>query len=206
MPRTLVLALISWIGLAALPGGFVPAAQAHDPKPAAATAPATREVNLKARAYFGDEELISQDGRRLRFYTDLLQGKVVLISTFYGDCTESCPVIMATLAKVQKALGDRLGKVVSILSLTVDPVTDTPPRLKALAGKLHARPGWFFLTGKKANVDSVLSRLGQSVDAREDHLNIVLIGNDRTGRWKKAFALASPEALLSLVEAVAGDE
>jgi len=107
---------------------------------------------------------------------------------------------------VQEALGDRVGKDVRILSLSVDPTVDTPPVLKEYAKKLHARPGWYFLTGDRANVEFALKKLGQFVSDKQDHLNIFIIGNERTGLWKKAFGLANSVELVKVVESVLNDQ
>jgi protein SCO1 len=110
------------------------------------------------------------------------------------------------LEKVQEALGERLGKEVSIISISVDPTVDTPASLKAYAKKLRAKPGWYFLTGDKKNVDLALYKLGQFVENKENHLNIFIIGNERTGLWKKAFGLARSDELIKVVESVVNDQ
>jgi protein SCO1/2 len=97
------------------------------------------------------------------------------------------------MEKIQEALGDRLGKEVFLVSISVDPVTDTPPRLKEYARKFHARPGWTFLTGKKENVDWALYKVGQYVETKDDHTTIWIIGNEATGLWKKALGLAKAD-------------
>ena len=152
------------------------------------------------------QEGVSKDGRQLRFYTDLLQGKVVLINSFFSSCTDSCPAMAGTLARVQDWLADRLGKEVNIISISVDPVSDTPPVLKQYAQRFKARPGWSFLTGNPRDVNLVLQKLGQYVDAREDHLNVFIIGNERTGLWKKAFGLARPGDIINVVDSVLSDK
>lgn len=159
-----------------------------------------------AHKYFTDVILVNQDGEKLRFYTDLLEGKVVIINSFFGTCQGSCLPMNRNLEKVQEALGDRVGKDVRILSLSVDPTVDTPPVLKEYAKKLHARPGWYFLTGDKANVEFALKKLGQFVSDKQDHLNIFIIGNERTGLWKKAFGLANSVELVKVVESVLNDQ
>jgi len=159
-----------------------------------------------AQKYFTDILLIDQNGEKQRFYTDLLQGKVVIINSFFGTCQGSCLPMNRNLEKVQQALGDHLGKDVRILSISVDPTVDTPASLKEYAKKLHARPGWYFLTGNKQNVDFALSKVGQFVPDKQDHLNIIIIGNERTGLWKKAFGLAQSEELVKVVESVLNDQ
>ena len=159
-----------------------------------------------AEKYFTDTVLINQDGEKMRFYSDLIKGKTVIIDSFFATCQGSCLPMNRNLEKVQEALGDRLGKDAYILSISVDPTVDTPPALKAYSKKLNARPGWYFLTGDKASVDFVLKKLGQFVDDKQDHLNIFIIGNERTGLWKKAFGLAKSEEIVKVVESVINDK
>ena len=117
----------------------------------------------------------------MSFYTDLLQGKTVIINVMFATCTGACPVMSGTLEKIQDHLGDRLGKDVRLLSISIDPVHDTPARLKEYAARFHARPGWYFLTGPKENVEAVLRKLGQWSDEPSDHQTLLLIGNDAHG-------------------------
>ena len=159
-----------------------------------------------AQKYFSDVELLDQDGHKVRFYTDMLKGKTVVINAFFTTCTSVCPPMNRNLEKVQEALGDRLGKDVFIVSISVDPTTDTPPRLKEYAQRFHARPGWTFLTGKKENVDWALYRVGQYVEAKDDHTTIIIIGNEATGLWKKALGMAKPAELIPIVYSVADDK
>lgn len=172
---------------------FVSCAYAQDPAPSAAA------------KYFSDVELINQDGQKLRFYSDVLKDKVVIINAFFTTCTSVCPPMNRNLEKIQDALGDRLGKDVFLVSISVDPETDTPARLKDYSQRFHARPGWMFLTGKKDNVDWALYKLGQYVETKNDHTTILIIGNEPKGLWKKAFGLASSSELLHIVNDVIND-
>jgi protein SCO1 len=178
------------------------------PAPAApAPPPATAEQRRESAAhhYFTDVELVDQDGRPRRLYSDLLAGRTVVVDSFFSSCTGSCPAVAATLAKLQTALGDRLGRDVVLLSLSVDPQTDTPARLKEYASRLGARPGWYFLTGSRENVELALRKLGQYSERKEDHTNLLIVGNERTGLWKKVFGLAKPEEILAIVQGVLDD-
>ena len=158
-----------------------------------------------AEKYFSDVELINQDGQKMRFYSDVLKDKVVVINTFFTTCTGVCPPINRTLERMQEALGDRLGKDAFLVSMSVDPETDTPVRLKEYSRRFHARPGWIFLTGKKENVDWALYKLGQYVETKDNHTNIIIIGNEPKGLWKKAFGLAKADELMKIVEDVIND-
>lgn len=165
---------------------------------------ATRERS-PAEKYFSDVELINQDGEKIRFYSDVLKNKVVVINTFFTTCTSICPPLNRNFQKIQDAFGERVGKDVFLISISVDPETDTPTRLKEYARRFHARPGWMFLTGKKENVDWALYKLGQYVQTKDDHTSILIIGNEPKGLWKKAMGLAKAEELIGLVEGVIND-
>jgi protein SCO1/2 len=159
-----------------------------------------------AQKYFTDVLLVNQNGEKMRLYSDLLQGKVVIINSFFATCQGSCLPMNRNLEKIQNALGEHVGRDIYILSISVDPTVDTPTTLKEYAKKLHAKPGWFFLTGSKDDVDFALRKLGQFVTDKNDHLNIFIIGNERTGLWKKAFGLASSDELVKVVESVLNDQ
>jgi protein SCO1/2 len=158
------------------------------------------------KKYFTDVLLVNQNGEKMRFYSDLLRNKVVVINSFFATCKGSCLPLNRNLEKLQKALGDHMGKEVYFISISVDPTVDTPTNLKAYAKKLNAGPGWYFLTGDKENVDFALKKIGQFVDDKNDHLNIFIIANERTGLWKKAFGLAPDTELMKVVESVLNDK
>jgi protein SCO1 len=175
--------------------------------PSPAQQDAADRLSVAGRKYFTDVRLVTQNGDSVRLYSDLLQGKVVVINAFFGTCTGSCPMMSATLSALQNRLGDRLGKDVFLLSFSVDPETDTPERLKEYAERFHARSGWLFLTGDKQNVDFALTRLGQKVGRKEDHLTVFMIGNEKTGLWKKVLAPASTaDSVMAIVDSVLHDK
>ncbi len=159
-----------------------------------------------AAKYFTDVELINQDGKKVHFYTDVLKGKTVVVNAFFTTCTSVCPPMNRNMEKIQEVLGDRVGKDVFFVSITVDPDVDTPARLKEYAKKFHAGPGWMFLTGKKENLDWALYKLGQYVENKDDHKTIFIIGNETTGLWKKAFGMANIGELVQVVESVVNDK
>jgi len=160
-----------------------------------------------ALKYFTDVPLVTQNGDQVRFYTDLLKDKVVVINTFFGACQGICPVSSAVLSGLQSRLGDHLGKDVFLLSFSVDPENDTPAKLKAYGEQFHSKPGWLFITGKKENVQVALHKLGEKATNRDDHLALFMIGNDQTGLWKKALAPGmSADKLMEIVESVLHDK
>ena len=174
------------------------------------TKPGQRLTNQQrqeaAHKYFTDVMLVNQNGEALRFYSDLIKGKIVVINVFFTSCHGACPPMILNMQRIQDQLGDKLGKEVHLISITVDPAIDTPAQLKEYAQKFKAKPGWHFVTGKKENVDFALAKLGQVAKGREDHTNIFFIGNEPTGLWKKAFGLAKPEDLLKVIASVVDDK
>lgn len=166
----------------------------------------TEEQPSAAQKYFTDVELINQDGKKVRFYSDVLKGKTVVVNAFFTSCTSVCPPMNRNMEKIQEALGERVGRDVFLVSITVDPEVDTPARMKEYAQKFHAGPGWIFLTGKKENLDWALYKLGQYVERKDDHKTIFIVGNEPTGLWKKAFGMANVTELVQVVESVVNDK
>jgi cytochrome oxidase Cu insertion factor (SCO1/SenC/PrrC family) len=152
-----------------------------------------------SRMSIPDLALLDQDGREIHFYSDLVKGKVVVIQFIFTTCTTICPPLGATFARVQKELGERAGRDVRLISVSVDPTVDTPERLKAWGEKFHAAEGWTFVTGPKPQIDGLLRALGAAAASREDHTPTILIGNDATGQWTRAYGLAKPSQLVQLI-------
>lgn len=176
---------------------------AQEPSPAEAK---QELAQSRAQKYFTDVVLINQYGEPMRFYSDLLKGKIVVINAFFTSCQGSCPMMAANFAAIQDWVGDRLGKDVYMISVSVDPLTDTPAKLKEYAERFKAKRGWYLLTGEKENVEKALYKLGYYVEDREQHVNIFTIGNEPTGLWKKALGLAKPEDLIKIVDSVIKDQ
>jgi protein SCO1/2 len=161
------------------------------------------DLTTAGRNYFTDVELTNQNGEKMRLYSDLIAGKTVVINSFYSTCVGICPMMAATFKRIQTALGDRLGRDVILISVTVDPETDTPARLREYAESMSAKRGWYFVTGKRENVEKALGKLGLRVAAKEEHTSVMLIGNEPKGLWKKAFGLARSDEIVKMVEEVA---
>jgi protein SCO1/2 len=158
-----------------------------------------------ARKFFTDVEVVDQDGHPHRLYSDLLQGKTVVVEAFFTSCTDSCPQLAERMTALQQWVGDRLGKDVYLLSFSVDPRQDTPARLKRYAEQLGARPGWFFLTGKPENIGWALYKFGQYAADKSAHSNLLVLGNERAGLWKKVFGLAPAGDLIHSFDSVLHD-
>jgi protein SCO1 len=150
------------------------------------------------REYFTDTILLDQNGAHHRFYSDLIAGRTVIINIVFTSCRSSCPLTLGKLAELQDLFGDRMGEIV-FLSISVDPVMDTPQMLRVYADALNARPGWYFLTGPADAVYNVLRRLGDRSNNPEEHSDVIIVGNDPSGAWIKLTAIATTEDIAEAV-------
>jgi protein SCO1/2 len=176
------------------------AVTATDGPPSDAAVPETAP-----RITIPDVELLDQDGKKIHFYSDLVQGRVVVINFIFTTCTTICPPLGATFARVQKQFDGRADSNVRFISISVDPATDTPERMKAWGAKFHAGPSWTFVTGQRPLVNELLRALGNNTASPQDHSPTVLIGNEARGQWTRAYGLAPPSQLVQLIDdAIAG--
>src|ERR1041384_1301411 len=154
-------------------------------------------------AYFTNTPLVNQDGKTVHFYDDLIKGKSVVINFIYTECGDSCPLETAKLAQVQKLLGDRVGKDIFFYSISIDPKHDTPRTLKSYARKYHAGPGWYFLTGKKEDIELIRKKLGQAAAPDQnqltDHSTSLVIGDEPTGQWMRDSSLDDARYIATMV-------
>jgi protein SCO1 len=177
-----------------------PAAAASAVRPSAGMATGTRDP----RAYFTDAGLINQDGRKLRFYSDVLKGRTVVLNVTYTNCTEACPLITQQMVQVRNELGDAFGKKVSFVTLTSDPARDTPQALKAFAQKQSADlAGWSFLTGAKSDVDVILKRLGVFSENVEEHATVLYIMDVDAKRMRRMLPNLPPKAIAEAARIIA---
>jgi protein SCO1/2 len=152
---------------------------------------------------YGDTVLLDQMGKQHKLKSEVFGDRLVVLDFAYTSCTTICPVLSALMAKVQNQLGDRLGKEVSLVTITVDPARDTPARLREYAAKYGAKPGWAWLSGPTGTVNEVLKGFGAYAPNFEDHPPQVLVGDPTTGDWTRFFGFADPQAIMAKVDELA---
>jgi protein SCO1 len=189
MRRAMVTAAAAWIAACAV---------ALAGAGAGATVHAAGAAAGRARS-FPNVTLTTHQGKQVRFFDDLIKGKIVAIDLIYTTCQYACPLETARLAQVQRLIGDRMGRDVFFYSITIDPDHDTPAVLDDYARKYGAGPGWLFLTGAKPDIDLLSKRLGlysEPDPANPDgHLPYLLVGNEATGEWMRNSAVDNPKFL-----------
>jgi len=167
---------------------------AHEHPGTPAAAPSAAKVVLR------DAPLLDASGKRVRLAQEVIGARIAVVNFIYTSCTTVCPVSSATFQQLQQKLGPRLGKDVVLVSITVDPLRDTPQRLREYAGRYEAREGWVWLTGAKPDVDGVLKGLGAFSARFEDHPATVLIGDASGGPWTRIYGFPSVDELLTRIE------
>jgi protein SCO1 len=189
-------------------------AQADGQTPSKATAagappsPATGRTIVidNTHVILPDVEVLTQGGEKVRFYSDLVKDKVVLLSFFFTNCTYVCVRQGDNLSKVRARLGERLGRDVFLISISMDPKADTPQKLKGWGHAFGAGPGWTLVSSDTLEMNRMLKAFtGNSPGPQDTHSSLVFIGNDRTGQWKTVDGMRDPASLTKLIEQLAGD-
>lgn len=171
----------------------------------AAVAAAIKPAAKQLENYFPNVIVETHDGRKVRFYDDLIKGKVVIINAMYTVCTGVCPTNTASLRSVQAALGDRVGKDIFLYSITLQPELDSPAALRDYAKKYGVKSGWTFLTGKRPDIDLIRRKLGfydsdPVADADiANHAGVFRIGNETRERWFMMPAATSTRQIVTSV-------
>ena len=165
-------------------------------------------VALIREQHLPNVELITHEGRTVRFYDDLVKGKVVAINFMFTRCSRFCPITTAKLATVQAGLAERLGRDVFMYSITLDSTHDTPEVLRRYAQAFGAKPGWTFLTGKAKDITILRRKLGvydrdPLIDADlTKHSGIIVLGNEPRGSWRALASLAEPLRIRQTIERI----
>lgn len=163
------------------------------------------EEQNRAQANFAeivlpDVTLVTQDNNQVSLRDDVVGGRIVVIDFIYTSCTTVCPVLSAIFSQIQKQLGDRLGREVVLVSISVDPNRDTPARLKNYATRLHAGDNWLWLTGRQQTVKEVLEELGAYTPNFADHPSMVLVGDGKSGQWTRFIGFPAAAQIIRKVD------
>lgn len=179
------------------------------PKPMPMPNPKPTMANSPSQSRFPDVMFTTHEGRDVRFYQDLIMGKVVLINFMYSTCADSCSTT-ANLARVQRLFGDRMGRDVFMYSISLDPEQDNPQVLRDYVKNNGVQQGWTFLTGSMRDIAILRGRLGlrdpdPAIDAdKTQHIGAVLYGNERLDRWAACPAMAEPREIVKHVRWIEG--
>ena len=151
-----------------------------------------------------DLPVIDQDGRSLKFKSEIVKDQLAVVIPFYTTCTTAYPILVFTFTRLQKMLGDQLGRDVILIAVSVEPKIDTPSRMKAFARRQKAKAGWTFLSGKRKNLEKILYGIGILPTenlVEHNHNPITIIGGAKT-EWRRYHGFPSPELLKSEINKI----
>ena len=154
---------------------------------------------LTRQRYFPNLILTDQNGRKLKFYDDLVKDKIVIFNMFYAQCEGICTPVTRNLVRLQQVLGNRVGKDIFMYSFSLKPKDDTVAALKHYAQMHKVKPGWLFLTGSVDDMETLRRKLGYvdpdpEVDKdKSNHIGVIKYGNEPLERWGGCPGMQSPE-------------
>jgi cytochrome oxidase Cu insertion factor (SCO1/SenC/PrrC family) len=200
--RRLLMCAACWAGVpaagAALASdGHHAFAAASGPAEQVATPPATATGDAKARAYFTDRRVVTQHGQELRFYSDVLKDRIVVVTLFFAGCTGVCPINNEKLAELQTLLDDAMGRDVFFVSVSVDPEHDTVEDLARYAARFGAGKGWLFLTGDNEDIATITRKLGHTSSDPDAHTAFFMLGNVPRAHWTKVAPYEPAETIFN---------
>lgn len=149
--------------------------------------------------YFPNLELTTHEGKKVKFYDDLIKDKIVIFNMFYAKCEGICSPITRNLVRLQSILGSRVGKDIFMYSFTLKPKEDNVAALAHYAHMHKTKPGWYFLTGSPADMETLRRKLGYvdpdpEVDKdTNNHIGVIKYGNEPLERWGGCPGMQSPE-------------
>lgn len=202
MPKVDRRAMLASAGAALLAGGL-PVGASEAPATDGGGEISPREL-IRDR-YFPNVVLTTHEGRKVKFYDDLIKDRIVTINMMYATCDGVCPRITSNLVRVQKLLGERMGRDVFMLSITLKPEKDTPEVLRNHVKMHKIGPGWTFLTGEPADIEMLRRRLGfTDPDPQRDkdttnHIGLIRYGNEPRHVWSSCPGLLPPESIVEVI-------
>jgi protein SCO1/2 len=159
--------------------------------------PASARSRIQQR-HLPNIPLVTHEGKEVRFYDDLVKGKVVMLNFFYALCGDVCPAVTANLAEVQKLLGDQVGRDIFMYSFTLRPEADDVLAIQNYRDTFGAGPGWTFLTGTPDDMERLRRAIGftnpnPALDKdTTQHIGNVRYGNEPLMLWAACPGMATP--------------
>lgn len=147
-----------------------------------------------------DHVLVDQHGERQRFVSDAIGEKKVVVAGIYTGCSTICPITTLVFGQLQDALQGRMETEVRLISLSIDPVTDTPSVLADAAEEAEAGPGWTWLTGAPSSMSEVLLGLGSYSADITEHPPVFVVGDGATDAFVQLYGFPSVEEILEVLD------
>jgi len=162
-------------------------------------APTSGGVFQGGELQLAKETLVDQNGRQRPYPWGVAENGLMVMTFGYTTCESICPLGNAVMAQLEAALGPDTPQRVRLISVTIDPTTDTPEIMRKAAAEFGASEHWLWLTGDAGVVDRLLRSAGAKTAYPELHDPVFLVGDPRTGRFYRSQSLPRAEELLAVV-------
>lgn len=193
-PVALICGLTAGFAGAQTTAGTPEAGHGHNHRPASATA---SSQNQRPPLVIPDVKVLTQDGKEVKFFTDLVKGKRVMINFLFTSCRASCPVSARNFQKLQEQIGSGLGKDIFLITVSTDPVVDTPEVFRKWGEKFNRREGWTLVTGEEPLLNKLLLALtGGTRQVEMEHTTTLVLYDGTSGNWDMGTSAADPKALI----------
>ncbi len=159
---------------------------------------------LMRERHFPNVPLVTHEGKQVMFYDDLFKDKKVVINMMYTVCSGICTPATYNIVEARKLLGN-FARDIHFYSLSLTPLDDDPPALRAYMKSFGITAGWTFLTGKPENVERVRRGLGFArTSAAKDaditnHSGMLRIGNEPWVSWSHSSTMVSGRATARMI-------
>ena len=166
---------------------------------------AESDQDESASEYFTDLEVVDQNGKKMRFFSDVLKDRVVVINVIFTNCRDACPLVTQKLIQTKKALVPVVKDDVWFVSISTDPERDTPEALKKFAREQRVdEHNWVFLTGSKQNIDIILKKRRQYNPNINAHSTQLLAGTTRERHeWIPVSPAITPDGIAAILRSLA---
>lgn len=154
-----------------------------------------------SEALLADVTVVDQTNTAHQFFEDLIKDKIVAINFIFSSCTSSCPLSTAIFHQVQKKLGKQK---VQLITISVDPINDTPERLLEFSKRFKAAPGWTFISGEKTIISGLLKNLGANTADKNAHSNMVILVNEAKHQWTRLYGFPQANDIIAALKNIAG--
>ena len=198
--------MLGMLGMAPFAGAVLTAAGATHPV-ASTTLTLSEQARRRIQAqHLPNIPLLTHEGKRVRFYDDLIKDKIVSLNFFFANCDEICPLVMANLARVQKLLGSQVGRDIFMYSFTLKPEEDTLDVLTRHREIYHAKPGWTFLTAQPEDMEKLRKAIGftypePAIDKdKTQHIGNIRYGNEPLMLWSACPGMAHAKWIAETLE------
>jgi protein SCO1/2 len=142
-----------------------------------------------------DVALVRQDGKTVSLPKEMNDGRPVVLNFIFTTCGSICPLMSQVMGQFQRKLGPE-GRHVHLMSISIDPEEDTPPRLREYASQFGAGPGWNHYTGTLSASQAAQRAFGVYRGDKMSHTPVTLVRAAPGQPWLRIDGFVTPDQLL----------